>query len=118
MRKGFIAFLAFAGMGISAMAADVPAYPGGKEAMDKFIASTMVYPAPAMENGVEGVVNVKFTVNPDGTIGAIKIVRMVDPDLEQEAIRIVKKMPKWIPADKDGQPVESSATVAISFMLK
>ena len=54
MRKGIIAFLAFAGMGISAMAADVPAYPGGKEAMDKFIASTMVYPAPAMENGVRG----------------------------------------------------------------
>ena len=118
MKKANISFLAFAGIGIAAMAADVPAYPGGKEAMDKFIATTMQYPAPAKENGVEGVVNVKFTVNPDGTIGAIKIVRMVDPDLEQEAIRIVKKMPAWIPADKDGQPIEATATVAIPFVLE
>ena len=85
--------------------------------MDKFITETMQYPAPAKENGVEGVVTVRFTVNPDGTIGAIKIVRMVDPDLEQEAIRIVKKMPNWIPADKDGQPVAADAEVAVPFEL-
>lgn len=62
-------------------------------------------------------VTVQFTVNTDGSIGSIKIVRMVDPDLEQEAIRIVKKMPAWIPADKDGSPVESTAEVAVPFVL-
>lgn len=107
-----------AGIAMSVKAAEEPAYPGGKEAMDKFIAATLKYPAPAKDNGVEGVVNVQFTVNADGTIGAIKILRMVDPDLEQEAIRIVKKMPAWIPADKDGVAVESTATVAIPFVLE
>lgn len=118
MKKYIFTLLAFAGISFGALAAEQPSYPGGKEAMDKFIAATMQYPAPAKENGVEGVVNVKFTVNPDGTIGAIKIVRMVDPDLEQEAIRIVKKMPAWIPADKDGTPIESQAQVAIPFVLE
>ena len=118
MKKSIIAFLMTIGIGISAMAADVATYPGGKEAMDKFIATTMQYPAPAKDNCVEGVVNVSFTVNPDGTIGAIKIMRMVDPDLEQEAIRIVKKMPAWVPAEKDGQAVESVVTVAIPFVLE
>ena len=117
MKKLLLTILAFAGITFGAMAADQPQYPGGQEAMDKFIKETMVYPAPAKENGVEGVVNVAFTVNADGTIGAIKIVRMVDPDLEQEAIRIVKKMPNWIPADKDGTPVAAPAQVAVEFEL-
>lgn len=105
-------------MFLAASGAETPAYPGGKEAMDKFISTTMQYPAHARDNGVEGIVNVKFTVNPDGTIGAIKIVRMIDPDLEQEAIRIVKKMPAWIPADKNGSPVASEAQIAIPFTLE
>lgn len=113
-----LALVAFVGITASALAADEPSYPGGKEALDKFIAQTMKYPAPAKANGVEGVVTVKFTVNADGTIGAIKIVRMIDPDLEQEAIRIVKKMPAWIPADKEGTPVAADATVAIPFILE
>lgn len=100
-----------------AFAADEPTYPGGKEAMDKFIAETMVYPVTAIENGVEGVVNVHFQVLQNGNLDDIKIVRMVDPDLEQEAIRIVKKMPAWIPADKDGQPVDGAAEIAIVFEL-
>lgn len=118
MKKMILALAAFVGITASALTADEPSYPGGKEALDKFIAQTMKYPAPAKANGVEGVVNVKFTVNADGTIGAIKIVRMIDPDLEQEAIRIVKKMPAWIPADKEGTPVAADATVAIPFVLE
>ncbi len=118
MKKLLISIICALGAFLSMTAADVPTYPGGKEAMDKFIAATKKYPAPAKANGVEGIVSVKFTVNPDGTIWAIKIVRMIDPDLEQEAIRIVKKMPAWIPAEKDGQPVAADAEVAITFSLE
>lgn len=113
-----MALAATAAISFGVSAADIPSFPGGKDAMDKFIAQTLQYPASAKTNGVEGIVNVKFTVNPDGTIGAIKIVRMIDPDLEQEAIRIIKKMPAWIPADKDGTPVAADATVSIPFSLE
>lgn len=99
-------------------AADKPSFPGGKDALDKYIASNMVYPQVAKDNGVEGVVAVQFVVNTDGSLGTIKIVRMVDPDLEQEAIRLVKKMPAWIPADKNGEPIEAPAEVDIPFVLE
>lgn len=118
MKKTILSLLAFAGISFGAMAADTPSFPGGKEALDKFISSNLIYPQSSKSMGVEGVVNVQFTVNADGSIGSIKIVRMVDPDLEQEAIRIVKKMPAWIPADKDGVPVESTAQVAVPFVLE
>ncbi len=117
MKKMIISLLAFAGISLGAMAADSPTFPGGKEALDKFISTNLIYPETSKSMGVEGIVNVQFIVNTDGSIGSIKIVRMVDPDLEQEAIRIVKKMPAWIPADKDGVPVESTAQVSVPFVL-
>lgn len=109
--------LAGLGMSVAAFAASTPQYPGGTEAMNAFIAENMKYPASAQANGIEGTVDVAFTVKPDGSIGAIKIVRMIDPDLEAEAIRLVKSMPAWVPADKNGTPVESQALVQINFVL-
>lgn len=100
------------------MAGETPSYPGGEEALQAYLSENMQYPAIARSNGIEGVVEVSFTVKADGSIGAIKISRMIDPELEAEAIRLVKKMPAWIPADKGGKAVDSQATVKIPFILE
>lgn len=117
MKKFILSLLAFAGITMGAMAADVPVFPGGEASLAKFITENMKYPAPAKENGVEGVVTLRLTIKTDGSIGAIKVVRMVDPDLEQEAIRLAKTMPEWTPADKDGVPVEALVEVPFTFEL-
>lgn len=104
-------------VGLTSFAGPKPEYPGGKEALDNYISTNLKYPQTAIDNGIEGVVDVAFLVKTDGSIGAIKIVRMVDPDLESEAIRLVKGMPAWIPADKNGQPVDAQAQVEINFVL-
>lgn len=101
----------------AAYAGPKPEYPGGKAALDKYISTNMKYPQTAIDNGIEGVVDVAFMVKSDGSIGSIKIVRMVDPDLEAEAIRLVKGMPAWVPADKDGQPVDMQTQVEVNFVL-
>lgn len=98
-------------------AADVPAYPGGQEAMKAFIAKNIQYPPAAKEMGVEGIVKVAFVVNADGTLTDIRIVRLIDPDLEAEAKRIVTKMPAWTPADNEGVPVAAKAEVEIPFVI-
>lgn len=116
MKKVFAILCLMAGAAITALAAP-PQYPGGEKAMNEFIAKNLQYPAMAMENGVEGVVELSVAINPDGTIGTIKVTRMVDPDLEQEAIRIVKKMPNWIPGDNAGTANAETAIVKISFSL-
>lgn len=100
-----------------ALAGSVPEYPGGRDALNDYLTKNLKYPAAAQSNGIEGVVDVSFTVKADGSIGAIKIVRMVDPDLEQEAIRLVKGMPAWTPADNNGQPVDAQTQVQIKFTL-
>lgn len=118
MKKFMMSLLMLAGVSFASSAADVPTFPGGEEALNKYITENLKYPASAKEMGVEGVVNVGFIVNIDGSIGSIKIIRMVDPDLEQEAIRLVKNMPAWTPADKDGTPIAASAEVAVPFVLE
>lgn len=109
--------LAGIGMSFAVYAGDTPEYPGGKEALDSYIAENLKYPAAAAANGIEGTVDVAFMVYANGSIGTIKIVRMIDPDLEAEAIRLVKGMPAWTPADKNGTPVEAPAQVQINFVL-
>lgn len=118
MKKIMIALLGIAGMVAGAYASDKPSFPGGEKELKDYISTNLKYPAPAKANGVEGVVNVGFIVKADGSIGSIKIIRMVDPDLEQEAIRLVKDMPAWTPADKDGAPVDAPAEVSVPFVLE
>lgn len=117
MKRLIIALFAFVATVTAAFADNDATFPGGKEAMDEYITSNLKYPVTAKENGIEGVVNVSFVVNADGSIGTIEIKRLIDPDLEQEAIRLVKTMPKWTPAVKDGKPVQSIVEMPILFTL-
>lgn len=111
--------LAMAGLLLAgaAYAGPKPQYPGGEAALKNYLTSNLKYPQTAIDNGIEGVVDVAFVVKADGSIGAIKIVRMVDPDLETEAIRLVKGMPAWIPADQNGTPVDAQTQVEVEFNL-
>lgn len=118
MKKILMSIIMLAGVSFAMSAGDKPTFPGGEEALTQYLSTNMKYPEASKANGVEGIVNVGFIVKTDGSIGSIKIVRMVDPDLEQEAIRLVKNMPAWMPADKDGAPVEAPAEVAVTFVLE
>ena len=103
---------------LGAFGVENPSFPGGQAALEKYLSENMQYPSYARENGVEGVVTVGFEVGLDGSINNAKILKFVDPDLEKEALRLVQGMPKWEPAQEDGNPVESSAEVRIPFILE
>lgn len=110
--------IASSAMAQTAQSDTIPAsYPGGEKAMTAYIAKNLKYPQPSINNGIEGVVNVKFIVKTDGALDKLSIVRLVDPDLEAEAIRLVKGMPAWTPATVSGTPVESESNVEVVFTL-
>ena len=110
--------LALTGSALLAFADETPQYPGGEKALQKYLSENLKYPATAMEMGIEGVVAVGFMVMTDGSLQEIKVIRLVDPDLEKEAVRLVEGMPTWIPAEKDGTPIEAPSKVDISFILE
>ncbi len=96
---------------------DMPEYPGGVNAMRKYIATHIVYPEIAKENGITGKVYVQFVVNQRGKIEQVKVVRGVDPSLDKEAVRVIKSLPIWKPGKQRGKPVKVSYTVPINFQL-
>ena len=97
---------------------EMPVFPGGEEALRKFIAQSVKYPVIAQENGIQGRVFVSFVVNQKGEVTNVKVARPFDPNLDKEAVRVVQSMPKWSPGKQRGKAVKVSYTVPINFVLQ
>lgn len=100
------------------VAEKMPSFPGGQQALMKYLNENIRYPIIAQENGVQGRVIVQFTVRKDGTIDDVKVVRSADPSLDKEAVRLVKSMPNWEPGKQRGKAVHCKFTVPIVFKLQ
>jgi len=94
-----------------------PAYPGGQDAMIKFLIENIKYPKDAIRKAVTGTVFVNFMVQADGTISEVKVLRGIGSGCDEEAIRVVKLMPEWIPGENKGKPVAVWYTLPIRFAL-
>lgn len=96
---------------------EMPAFPGGDEAMFKFIATKVKYPEEAAENGIEGAVYVTFVVERDGRISEVKVLRGIGAGCDEEAVRVVKSMPNWTPGKQNGQLVRVRRSLPFRFKL-
>ena len=96
---------------------EVAHFPGGEAALIRFVSQNTKYPEIALENGVQGIVLVRFIIECDGSILFLRVEESPSEELSKAAIRVVKSMPKWKPAMKDGHPVRSSFRIPISFRI-
>ncbi len=96
----------------------MPQFPGGVEALMRYLSSHINYPPMAAENNVQGKVIVQFVVDKSGKVGEVKIVRSVDKDLDREAVRVCQSLPKFIPGRQNGQAVSVWFTLPIQFKLQ
>lgn len=97
----------------------MPEFPGGQQALFKYLNENVKYPVIAQENGIQGRVICQFVVNKDGSIVDVEVVRSGgDASLDKEAIRVIKSMPKWKPGKQRGKPVRVKYTVPVNFKLQ
>lgn len=96
----------------------MPEYPGGYEAMEKFIGKNVKYPHEAMKKNVEGTVYYKFLVLPDGKIADIKIIKDIGAGCGEAGLEAIEKMPLWHPGLLKGKPVPVQVSIPIKFVLK
>lgn len=89
----------------------LPEFFGGEQAMSKFITSNLHY----HQDKPAGRLIVSFDVNTDGILSNYNIIKGLTPKLNNEAISVLKKMPKWKPAVKNGKPVKFNYTIPIVF---
>lgn len=95
-----------------------PEFPGGNEALTKYLGQNIKYPTVAAQNGIQGRVVCRFTVKRDGSVGDVEVVRKGDhPSLDREAIRVIESMPKWKPGQQRGKAVNCKFTLPVVFKL-
>ena len=96
---------------------EMPSFPGGKPAIAAYIAKTVKYPGPCLDNKIQGRVVCRFTVTKEGTVKDIVVTKSVDPLLDKEAIRVISLMPRWIPGKHNGARVDAKYTLPVTFRL-
>ena len=94
-----------------------PEFPGGMSELMKFLQRNVKYPAAAQQAGIQGKVEVEFTVKKDGSVSDVKVIRSVNPELDAEAVRVISAMPKWKPGEQRGTPVDARFEMPIVFRL-
>ena len=98
---------------------DKPKFNGGDaNEFSKWVNQRLVYPDIAKENGVQGRVMLQFTVNADGSVSNVKVLRGVDDALDKEAVRVVSSSPKWTPGKQRDRAVKVTYTFPVIFQLR
>ena len=96
-----------------------PSFQGGDaNQFSKWVNQRLVYPEIAKENGVQGRVTLQFTVEKDGSVTKVKVLRGVDPSLDKEAVRVVTQAPKWKPGKQRDRAVPVTYTFPVIFQLR
>lgn len=95
-----------------------PEYPGGMEALYKYLAENIHYPEQAKNDQIQGRVVISFVVEKDGSISDAKVVRGIGGGCDEEALRVVNAMPKWTPGKMRGEVVRVNFNLPITFKLQ
>ena len=99
------------------IAEEMPVFPGGEQAMMKFVAENINYPQEAKDKEIAGRVFVSFVVEKDGSVDEVKVMRGIGGGCDEEVVRVVKAMPKWKPGKQDGKPVRVNYMMPFNFKL-
>lgn len=106
--------------GIYTTADAMPTFPGGQNALGKYLSRNIRYPANAAKQNIQGNVLVSFVLDEEGNITDVKPVNkpLLGGGLEEEAVRVVKTMPKWKPAMDGGKNVPIRFALPVGFRLQ
>ena len=95
----------------------MPQFPGGENALFKYISQHLRYPSIPKSYGIEGTVIVGFVVNNIGKVEKVTVLSGVDPYLNYEAKRVIKSLPDFIPGQMKDKNVPVYYSIPITFNL-
>lgn len=93
-------------------------FPGGEAALLAYVAKNIKYPAIAVEQEIQGTVQLRFVVEANGSIGDVQVVKSLESHCDKEAIRVVKSLPRFIPGKQQGRPVRVWFTLPVRYSIQ
>jgi protein TonB len=99
---------------------EMPSFPGGEEALFKYLSKNINYPAMEKDAGISGTVYVYFVINKEGKVTNAEVKRGVKggSGLDKEALRVIQSMPAWSIGKNNGRPASVQFTLPVKFVLK
>lgn len=96
----------------------IPEFKGGAGALYDYLQAHIVYPPQAKQANLSALVFVSFRIDAKtGLARDVKIVQSSNDKFESETVRLIKTMPAWTPAQKDGKSVDMLLTIPVYFHL-
>ncbi|NOU37223.1 MAG: hypothetical protein HOO89_00805 [Ferruginibacter sp.] len=93
----------------------MPQYPGGMQALRKFLENNLHNPQD-LDEGQIIAVKIKFVVGYDGKLKSFEIEEDGGKAFNNEVIRVLKIMPQWIPGKSKGENVSVYNTIPVKFV--
>lgn len=93
-------------------------FPGGNAALLAYVASHIKYPAIAQEQEIQGTVMLRFVVETNGSVGEVQVVRGLESHCDKEAVRVVKSLPRFVPAKQQGRPVRVWFSLPVRYTIQ
>lgn len=121
---GLLSFLGFAQEAPSAASVDkacclptemAASFPGGDTALRIYVKNRLELPRQAMQKCPSGSMVVSFTIAQDGRVLAPATVQDLGYGSAEALLKVVKHMPKWMPAKQNGKYVAVSRQIALTF---
>lgn len=97
---------------------EMPAFPGGLEALMRFMDDHVIYPQAAINKKLEGDVEVAFIIDKEGNLIEPEIVKKLHPLLDDAVMQAIKKMPKWKPGKSGGKPIVAKVCIPVHFQVR
>ncbi|MBQ6299395.1 MAG: M56 family metallopeptidase [Bacteroidales bacterium] len=82
-----------------------------------WVNQNLKYPQEAVKDSLQGRVTLQFTIEKDGSVTDVRVLRGCAPVLDEEAVRVVSQSPKWTPGYSNGEPVRVIYNFPVLFQL-
>lgn len=93
----------------------MPEFPGGIEALKRFLLRNLRMPENSLEPGTRIQVMARFVVGPEGHVQDIEIMRPAGEAFDKEVRRVIEKMPDWKPGLQNHRAVAVYFTLPVNF---
>ena len=94
----------------------MPEYPGGIEALKRYLLKNLRMPDANAEPGTIVKVIARFVVGADGKVNNIEIVQAADNIYNEEVKRVISKMPDWKPGSQNHRNVAVYFNLPVNFV--
>ncbi len=99
-------------------AEEMPTFQGGGlDNFRKWVFSQIMYPRTALENGLQGRVQMQFVIERDGSLTNIEVLFAPDRSLADETVRVLKLSPKWTPGKQRNRPVRVMFVLPVDYRI-